>query len=408
MASRRRRRAEPSPDRIRTPLSQPGEGVEVEGDSELAPVLRRALENEGTRDADALTHGFHSYPARMHPNIAATLVGELATEDDLVLDPFCGSGTVLVECRVRGRRAAGVDLSPLALRIAEVKCDRRPERARTRFLTRVGEVTERSEARVRGRIPVRAPLSREEARWYAPHVLKELGGLHEEIQAVRHARDRRALEMVLSAIVVKFSRQRADTTQEAEEAPKRIRKGLVTEFFGRKGYELVRRWEALDEAAPARSPAPSFIEGDARRLPELIDRSRAPRLVIGSPPYGGTYDYAAHHARRFAWLGLDTDELERGEIGARRRLRTSGGVRRWDAEMSDVLRTIEAVLAENGMVLLLVGDAQLGRQRIHADDQLRRIAPRQGLDVRAVASHSRPDWTGGSPRREHLVALSRA
>ena len=40
--------------------------------------------------------------------------------------------------------------------------------------------------------------------------------------------------------------------------------------------------------------------------------------MITSPPYLGIYDYAAHHARRYAWLGIDPGPIERGEMAARR------------------------------------------------------------------------------------------
>ncbi|MDH5696785.1 MAG: site-specific DNA-methyltransferase, partial [Dehalococcoidia bacterium] len=66
-------------------------------------------------------HGIHSYPAMMAPPIARRLIGELTNHGDTVLDPFCGSGTVLAEAILLGRRAIGYDINPLALLIAKVK-----------------------------------------------------------------------------------------------------------------------------------------------------------------------------------------------------------------------------------------------------------------------------------------------
>jgi hypothetical protein len=351
---------------------------------------------------------------------------------------------VLVESRVAGRRATGVDLSPIALRLAAVKTELRAEEARHRFAAHVDEVAERSEERVRARVAVRAPLTREDASWYEPHLLKELAGLREEILAVKYGPDRRALEMVLSAIVVKFSKKRGDTSE--REAPKRLRKGLVTEFFHRRGHELVARWADLAAVAPSDAPAPELIAGDARRLSRLVGRDARFDLVLTSPPYGGTYDYARHQALRWPWLGLDPRDLDRGEIGSRRRLgrqghdegerRRKGGRRpddegeggtpphggseagstqrgrkapsgsaRWDRELTEVLRSVAGVLAPQGRVVMLLGDAQLGSERVPADRQLERLAPKAGLRLRASASQPRPDWTGGSPREEHLILL---
>ncbi len=67
------------------------------------------------------TQGFHSYPAMMIPQIAHRLIEKYSKERDVILDPFCGSGSVLVESRVAGRYSWGIDLNPLAVLIARVK-----------------------------------------------------------------------------------------------------------------------------------------------------------------------------------------------------------------------------------------------------------------------------------------------
>ncbi len=391
-------------DPRRRALSAVGGPVRSDGDPGAARLLAGAFRAAEGDDPDRLTHGFHSYPARMHPAIARALVTGFAT-DGIVLDPFAGSGTVLLEAMIAGRASVGVDLNPLALRVAEVKCDRRDAASRAAFLERLAAIAERSEERVRARVDARAPLSKQEARWYEPHVLKELAGLREEILAVDDERDRRALEVLLASIVVKFSRQRADTSAVASN--KRIRKGLVTEFFARKGRELVARWEALDTALPSQAPAPRFVEGDALRLRTLLGARFRASCVITSPPYGGTYDYVTHHARRYPWLGLDARRLERFELGARRHLRGEDAVARWDTQMLGALRAIANVTSPGASVILLTGDAHLGRRRVPADEQLARLAPGADLDPVAVASQRRPDWNGAGHREEHLVLLRR-
>ncbi|MCA9686746.1 MAG: hypothetical protein KC457_31560, partial [Myxococcales bacterium] len=109
---------------------------------------------------DSLTHGFHAYPARMHPKLARVALTELRPGPDAeVLDPFCGSGTVIVEAMVAGWHALGSDLDPLALRLARVKSERRGSKQRARFIGRLDEVAAASSRRVRERVDVRAALS---------------------------------------------------------------------------------------------------------------------------------------------------------------------------------------------------------------------------------------------------------
>lgn len=68
-----------------------------------------------------LTHGFYKYPARFSAEFARTAIHEFSRPGDLILDPFMGSGTTMVEAIALGRHALGSDISPLARFISEVK-----------------------------------------------------------------------------------------------------------------------------------------------------------------------------------------------------------------------------------------------------------------------------------------------
>jgi DNA modification methylase len=68
------------------------------------------------------THGFHLYPARMHPEIAKRLIAKYASDTkNVVFDPFMGSGGVLVEAVLHGNNAIGIDVNPFAVLLSKVK-----------------------------------------------------------------------------------------------------------------------------------------------------------------------------------------------------------------------------------------------------------------------------------------------
>ena len=67
------------------------------------------------------THSLHAYPARMVPGIAGELIKQYSNEGDLIVDPFCGSGTTLVEGTLVNRKMIGVDLNPFAVFMSKVK-----------------------------------------------------------------------------------------------------------------------------------------------------------------------------------------------------------------------------------------------------------------------------------------------
>ncbi|HMI90905.1 MAG TPA: DNA methyltransferase, partial [Polyangiales bacterium] len=208
-------RPPPSYPRPRRALSGQGGEVETRGADELAAPLAEALAAGGSEvEQENATHGFHSYPARMHPAIAGALIERFSAPGDALLDPFCGSGTVLIEALRSGRRATGVDLNPLAIRVAEVQTALRGAEDRERFAVELARLGEASLERVRERVPVRAALSAHERTFYGPHVLLELAGLRAEIDGVEREDDRRAFEIVFSSLLVKFSLQRGDTSDE--------------------------------------------------------------------------------------------------------------------------------------------------------------------------------------------------
>ncbi|HEC91460.1 MAG TPA: DNA methyltransferase, partial [Candidatus Atribacteria bacterium] len=74
-----------------------------------------------TANTKQYTHCFHSYPAMMIPQVAGRILDEFGKNAKLLFDPYCGTGTSLVEANLRNINAIGTDINPLARLIAKVK-----------------------------------------------------------------------------------------------------------------------------------------------------------------------------------------------------------------------------------------------------------------------------------------------
>ena len=74
-------------------------------------------------DTKEYTHCFHIYPAMMIPQIARRLIELYGKDADFLFDPYCGTGTSLVEGRLAGMSVAGTDLNPTARLISKAKSD---------------------------------------------------------------------------------------------------------------------------------------------------------------------------------------------------------------------------------------------------------------------------------------------
>lgn len=86
---------------------------------ELAAKLSHAARDR--QRISGFTHNFYRYPARFSPRFAATAIECFSKPGDLVLDPYMGGGTTIVEALAKGRRAVGNDLNSLATFITKVK-----------------------------------------------------------------------------------------------------------------------------------------------------------------------------------------------------------------------------------------------------------------------------------------------
>ena len=394
----------------------------------MGPALEDALLAAGHDDvtAESLTHPVHAYPARLHPATAGRLVAIVmdgAPRGAALLDPFCGSGTVLVEARAAGWRAFGVDLNPLAVRLARVKTWTAPvpRRKLARELGRriAGDVMLAGrEARRSGVAapPVRTPegfdpnaRQRRIGKWFSPHVRRELESIAGSIDELAQEDPEIAevLWMALSGILYKVSHRRSDTDPSWVE--RAVARGAAARLFGDRVEMIVA---GLEDLAQVPGPMPQVFEADARALDTLgIPPVRA---VVTSPPYAGTYDYAEQHRLRFDFLGIRHRAFDEGELGARRSFlaNSAAATSRWRAALGDAVSALVGALELGGLAALVVGDSIAGRA-CFADEDLRAVLDDR-VEVVAWAWQERQKLGperhlfGDRPKREHIVVLHRA
>lgn len=368
-------------------------GRVVLGDKRIGAILAEALEVR--EEVDRYTHGFHTWPAGLHPDAARMLIEAFPGKS--VGDPFMGGGTILVEAMAAGRFAFGRDVSRVALRIAKARTSTAGEDVLTKMRSTARKLA--AEAPQAKEMPPDEILRSIQA-WYEPHVLTELEHLRRGVFACEGP-ERPLLEAVFSSLLVKASFRKSDTSAKREPYHRPI--GTTAVLFHKKARELGRRIAALREAVPPNTPAADVARNDARRwsTPSPIE------LVVTSPPYPSTYDYLPLQHLRRIWFG--EVEEDAAEIGPRRDWREGarGAVTKWRSDTELWTAAVAKSLTRDGHLVVVIGDGLTPAGAIDTSDATEKAAAAAGLTSVARASVERADPGRDTTRWEHIFAFKK-
>jgi hypothetical protein len=325
------------------------------------------------------THGIHPYPAKFIPQIPQALIAALHPGDrTAVMDPFCGSGTTLVEAARVDLPAVGVDLHPLACLITKVKL--------TPVAEDLGSAAARivSAARTDRRPPPEIPAL---DHWFRPDIQMALAGLARAIDAERDADVSDALRIALSSIVVRVSNQESDTRYAAIE--KSVRGADVLTQFVRAaaqiGRALTHTWR------DSRRHRTQVLNRDILSVSSTDIKGRV-SLVVTSPPYPNAYEYWLYHKYRMYWLGMDPIAVRNKEIGARPNYfrRNPATAADFEQQMGSVFALLSDVMTDDGHACFQVGNSVIRGELIDNAALLKRAAAAHGFAAAAEMRRAIP------------------
>jgi DNA modification methylase len=355
------------------------------------------------------------------------LIGELRLEPGgKLLDPFCGAGTTLVESERHGFTPLGVDLLPLAVLASRAKLIRP-------LLSDLRKGRERAVRAARD-ASVRTPTSQLLKRAFTPTTFARLTASLESARGT--AAD--CVRLATLSIAPRFSSLVADGGWLRESTPE-LAPRLIPETLNQ---ALLRMEEDLGDT-PSHGHGAQIHCADARALP-LEDGSID--AVITSPPYPNRHDYTRVFAVElelgFA-LGESVKNLRYRALRSHPEARhvaisedyeappgLSEQVSEVEAQHPDpriprmldgyfrdlhvVLRELARIVRKDGVVALVVGNAQYAGVSIPVDDHLTRLADRAGFSVVDSAvlrlrgnSAQQMALHGRRPSRESVVMLRR-
>lgn len=101
---------------------------QVISESEIGILPKSNYENNKLLDGDRSVHDWYRFVLSFPPHLVRNYLTEFGlTRSDCVLDPFCGTGTTLVECKKLGIESIGIEVNPMAHFASAVKVDWSPD-----------------------------------------------------------------------------------------------------------------------------------------------------------------------------------------------------------------------------------------------------------------------------------------
>ena len=302
-------------------------------------------------------HRLHPYMGKFIPQLVEIFLRKF--QPKLVYDPFCGSGTTLVEANALGIDSIGVDISVFNVLLSRVKTFKYGtdllERELKDILEKLSKRREKilQDKKYSERFTTSNKYLNE---WFADQARKEL-------LCFKHLIPNYKCNGLLKIILSRAARSSRLVTHFDLDFSKKPQKGPYYCYkHGRKcfpvqeAYKFLTRYtlDTLDrvkEFAQIRTNAKvEVIHGDSRevKLPKGID------MIFTSPPYIGLIDYHEQHKYAYELLGLQNNETR--EIGAAKRGQSDEAKKNYIEGINQVLLHTRDFMAKNGLAIIVVND----------------------------------------------------
>lgn len=323
-------------------------------------------------------HTIHPYFAKYHPQLPRRIIEYFTKEGDVVLDPFCGCGTTLVESALAGRESIGVDANPIGCMISEVKTiflKSSQKKIIEKFLSKIqSEILECYNGK---NITYQIPDFHNKEYWFTKEAQMELDIIKGNIQKIKNLKIKKIAMLSFSRIILFAS------NQETESRYKRVLKNRSRFDVYNKFVDVFNKniEFATDFTKEAKSTLVKIYNKDSRNLSFLKDKSV--NLIVTSPPYLNSWDYGLYHRFRFFWTGFDVHDYEDKEIG--KHLRTLEGrskrdeIERYRVDMGLCLKEFARVIKKNGFCCIVNANSIVKKKFIDTNQILIKVAEEAGL-----------------------------
>jgi len=270
----------------------------------LKPRDEWSFRDAGRSQTTAFTHDYHRYPAKFIPQIVRKLIEDYAPNDtQIVFDPFGGCGTTLVEAKLLGHESIGFDINPVAKLITQTKTTPIKPNILTNYRNRFLEYYDNA-PKVSFEHHPRIKY------WFYDQTIEELDKIYFAIRKIKNYNVRRFFLCAFSHNLKNCSLWLMKSIKPTLDKDKEIPNPKET--FLRHLDSMIKKnekfYSKLAQSDNLDVPAKMYRRDSTKKFPiksEKID------LVITSPPYVTSYEYADLHQLTLLWFGDDPKHFKK-------------------------------------------------------------------------------------------------
>lgn len=255
------------------------------------------------------THCFHSYPAMMIPQVARRILETYGKKATLLFDPYCGTGTSLVEANLKGINAIGTDINPLARLIATTKTSKIDIQVLDLFLRNFSDYFFYVNFSEEGKQPNTLPKIKNIDFWFSKAVQIKLTQLLVYINNIKDLPIRNFFKVAFSETVRECSYSK--TSEFKLVRRKNFQEIDEPDVFAKMIQKLKRNRQGLiDFEGNSNGKATTIIYdfNSVSTVPKHLIPDKSIDIIVTSPPYGDsrtTVAYGQYSRLSSEWLGYE-------------------------------------------------------------------------------------------------------
>jgi len=271
----------------------------------LKPKAIWSFKDVARSETTALTHSYHRYPAKFIPNIVEKLLNDFTQKGDLILDPFGGCGTTLVESKRLGRKSVCFDINPVAKFIAEVKVTPiNPKKLDDEFEKLQNRLSKKK------KIVSNYHLNNERILyWFDKKTIKELDFVYSEIKKINNKNIRKFFLCSFSHNLKNSSRWLMKSIKPTIDKDKHI--PSISKNFLKHTRSMIKKnsqfYSLLQTDGNLKTSAKVLLRDSTKKF---TLKNNEVDLIITSPPYVTSYEYADLHQLSLLWFGNDKKDFQ--------------------------------------------------------------------------------------------------